>query len=492
VRRVIDAIFVLGLGQAMVLLCGIATVKIMAVVAGTAAVGAFSLIRGFQQVCTALGSFGNANWIVQGIASGRKATDSLGFARAAWWISVGAAVAIFVVAVVLGPASVFGAKGTEDVFSRAIVSWIAVASVLGIVLNFFRAWLLARLRIGKVTRVNVLSGLVSIVLAWPIARSMRGGNYELSAVLLVVSLGVGAVAAALYCMRIGPEERPGNLLRRPSMAMVGMTLSIAVPTLAVYSVGVVTVFVLRMLAAREFGVSAAGMFDAAWTVSTVGLGMLLTTVSNYLLPATGMEDSHSKRLFLFEASLRSVMFIALPLIVGVICTREVLLRIFYSHEFLPAADMLRWMLIGDYLKITGWLLATVAYARRYILAYGIIESIWCITALTLSWGLTARGESIEAFGIAYLGAHVLYFLSWVGYAARRGFFSFTRRTAMFWTGGLFLVIGASAAAWNPSRLRPMDIALVLLVTAAFLLAASKKSERAALVRTSLNALKQLR
>ena len=87
----------------MALVLGLVTVKLIAVVAGPAALGAFSLVRSLQQTVTTVGSFGGGNWIMQGLAARQGDASQVGFVRASWWI-----LGVAALASCAGPTRFFG------------------------------------------------------------------------------------------------------------------------------------------------------------------------------------------------------------------------------------------------------------------------------------------------------------------------------------------------------------------------------------------------
>jgi PST family polysaccharide transporter len=318
-----------------------------------------------------------------------------------------------------------------------------------------------------------------VLLAWPAARAVQEGYSASAAALLAISLGVGVLLAVWYSRTITGHE-PLFPPRAPQKSMLAAALRISLPTLAIFAVGAVTAFLLRALVVQQFGIASAGLFDAAWTLSTVGIGLLLTTVSAYLLPATGIEKSESERAELLESALRVVILISVPVIGIVACAKVLLLRLFYAADFVDASEVLRWMLLGEYVKIGGWLLATVAYARGHILAYAVIETIWSASILLLAVLLAHYIGSPAALGMSYLGAYIVYLCGWLVYAMRRHFLALSGGTLILWVAGAGLVTGISAVFWSARVVPVWSTLLVAAIVATFSAAAARPSERTAI------------
>jgi PST family polysaccharide transporter len=486
-RRVLDAVAILAFGQGMALVLGLVTVKVIAVVAGPSAVGAFSLVRSLQQTVSTVGSFGGGNWIMQGMAARQGDPSQAGFVRAAWWILGTAALAGCAIGTFPEAARAILPRGAlDDVFSRRTLALAALAGSLGILVALLRAQLLAAFRTGTVTRIAALSALVSALLAYPLSRLMIGGRSEWAAVLVIAALAAALVPLWLAARRFGLLPRIFRPLTPPTRLELADAFRIAAPTLMIFAVSATAVFFVRVAVADRLGVAAAGFYDAAWTLSTVGTGLLLTAMSSYLLPAAGIPSTPSERTALIESSLRITLLLAVPAILVLVVAKGPLVRLLYSSDFGPAREILRWMLVGEFFRATGWIIATTGYARGHVLGYGIIESIWAGVFVSASLVLLGLGGGPESAGIAYLLAHLCYAATWLGYARYRNIFRASRRTFGLWVAGLAMVVLASAATWHamaPDLLALFGGAVACVAFCYGMSTASERTEFAALVRS---------
>jgi PST family polysaccharide transporter len=91
-----------------------------------------------------------------------------------------------------------------------------------------------------------------------------------------------------------------------------------------------------------------------------------------------------------------------------------IIKILFSAEFLPVADLFIWQLIGDFFKICGLILGFQFLAKKIIIPYIIFEvvtnmflyflSLYCIETL-----------GIQGVLIAQAAEHFLYFAMLVYY-----------------------------------------------------------------------------
>jgi PST family polysaccharide transporter len=200
-------------------------------------------------------------------------------------------------------------------------------------------------------------------------------------------------------------------------------------------------------------------------------------MSSYLLPAAGIPATPSARTELVESALRITLLLAVPAILVLVVGKGPLIRLLYSAEFGEARNIVRWMLIGEFFRATGWIAATTGYARGHVLGYGIIEAIWAFVFVLFSVLLMSWGSGPEAVGIAYMLAHASYAATWVWYAQWRGIFRPSVRTVLLWLAGLGVVVLASAATWSVSFPGVLTIVLIAVACAAFCFGLSTKSEQ---------------
>jgi PST family polysaccharide transporter len=97
---------------------------------------------------------------------------------------------------------------------------------------------------------------------------------------------------------------------------------------------------VRSLVAREGGMSSAGIFDAAWTLSMTYVTLITTAFGTYYLPALSGLDNRAHRQELMQRMFRFVTVLIVPLILGVIVLKPLLLQILFSAEFLPAISLI--------------------------------------------------------------------------------------------------------------------------------------------------------
>jgi hypothetical protein len=191
-----------------------------------------------------------------------------------------------------------------------------------------------------------------------------------------------------------------------------------------------------------------GQFDAAWAISMNYVSLVLASLQSYYLPALARARGTGRRNTHISQVLTLATLAAAGLIAAIALLKPRLLTWFYSAGFRPGIAYLRWTLVGDYLKVSSWVLSlpilaaaeTKVFLAADLAAYGVF--LGAATGLTL-W-LTAATSAGAAFVLMY-AAHLLICAV---YLWRRQQFIPTRLALLAWTAGLAVVVAVSALTWN--------------------------------------------
>jgi len=128
--------------------------------------------------------------------------------------------------------------------------------------------------------------------------------------------------------------------------------------------------------------------------------------------------------------------------------KPVLLVLLYSEAFRDAARYLRWTLLGDYLKVSSWVLSIPVLAAADMRAF-LAADLSAYAVFTA--GAAAAGHlrgAAEGAAIAFVlmyAAHlaVCGSIVWRRYGFRPGPWA-----ALLWMAGLLAVAAVSAATWR--------------------------------------------
>jgi len=196
------------------------------------------------------------------------------------------------------------------------------------------------------------------------------------------------------------------------------------------------------------GLTTAGQLDAAWAISMNQAGLLLASLQAYYLPALARISDWRMRSEQISRVLTVAVLPAAALVSMLVVLRPLLLTALYSEAFLGAGVYLRWTLVGDYLKITSWILSIPLIAsasmRAFLFADFAAYGAFAIAAFTFSnW--TGAAEAMSMAFVAMYAVHLLVCGAclWVKREFRPKV-----GTLYLWCLGLVIVLAVSAACWR--------------------------------------------
>lgn len=208
----------------------------------------------------------------------------------------------------------------------------------------------------------------------------------------------------------------------------------------------------RALVVRDFGLDAAGVYQAAWAISGLFSGFVLSAMAaDYYPRLTGAcaEDSSVNRLVNEQAEVG--MLLALPGLAASLVFAPLAVELLYSSEFRGAIALLPWFIGGVFVQIASWPAGFVPLARGEGAIFAAVETIICFSQLALTVVLL-KLYGLPGTGMAFLGAQFVHLALYFTFARWRTGFLWTWDTlkivlfaALFL--GLSLAIFAAGGGW---------------------------------------------
>lgn len=453
---IVSATFKTAVGQFFGLGLGAVAVKILAVMAGPAGVGLFSLLRHLQQILSSIASIGGQNAVVQGLCS-RVGEERRRFFVSAFYLF--ALANLLVCAGVLFFADTIAAQVLAGEHASS-VRWLVIPVTLGTSLFFLRAILTAEQQFGALSLVNVLNGLGAMLVAVPVGLVYAAGYSEVLLVLIGGGLFAAVVMAFVYVLRLGYFRQRAALafdgLRREAVLRF---LGVAVPSLLSLFMTLGSVLVVRAYIVRLYGLEGAGHFDAAWSISAMYLTLFLVSLQSYLLPELSQIDETSALQVTLSKVFRFALISSLPLIVGLVVFKPLVVHILFSKAFTPSLEIMRWALLGDFVRVLGWIISTTLLARADTRGFAIGEGLWS-GVFTLS-AIVLLSYGIEWIGVAYLLAYLAYFAFLAWRLRTRHGVTIDASASLQWLIGFAIVIASAWLSWHETGILSWSLLMVL-------------------------------
>ena len=166
---------------------------------------------------------------------------------------------------------------------------------------------------------------------------------------------------------------------------------------------------VRNYLGESLGWEAAGYWEAMWRLSSAYLMLVTTTLSIYYLPrlselsdpkAIKNEIIHGYKMILPFAAVCSVI---------IYLFRDFIIELLFSEKFFDMRVLFGWQVVGDTLKIGGWILAYLMLGKAMIKLF-IVTEIACSISFYILTILIC--QTVGFVGVSV--AHALnYFFYWV-------------------------------------------------------------------------------
>jgi len=421
--------------------------KIIAALAGPAALATLSTLQQLRQAAVVAATGNGQTALVRGFSrlEGRERSE---YVRTVGCLFA-AATAVAAGTMILWPQSLAALVGLGADGSR-LIPLLALPVVLTSLLVFASALLNTLGAIGRLAILSVMGSAAMAVGAWPAARAFAGGERGALVVLLIFSAAVSSATAllALRAYRAQLEawfRGPGQWWSGPaarSFSMMSATLLAG----GIAASGALLVARRHIILTQGLGVT--GQFDAAWGLSMNRVTLVLSSLQTYYLPAVARSRSPAERDQHISTVLTVAALAAAGVIAGVALLKPWLLTTFYSSAFRPAADYLRWTLLGDYLKVTSWILSIPIFAagdmKMFLAADLAAYGVFVAVAAGLAPAVTAASGAAIGF-VAMYATHLMLCAIYLGRKLR---FVPTRGALAAWALGLAVVVAVSALNWN--------------------------------------------
>ncbi len=444
-RPLLRAASFTGTGSVLSAALSVTATKIFAAMLGPAEVAVLATLQQIRQAGLTGATLNGGTALVQG-ATARQGRERREFLRTALLL-MATATGLAAVFLLAAPGWIAASTGLGAERS-GLIRWLAVPLVFSSALVFLSALLNARGAIGRLALVQVASPAALALLAYPVTRTVRAGNEG----FLVWWLAAAAGSAAVLALVLFSREQAGGWFEgagrwwSPQAARGFLTVSGSM--LAGGAAASVVLLAARARILHQQGFAAAGHFDAAWAISMNHVSLLLGSLQTFCLPVLAGTSDRAER----NAHLTRMLTAAALAAAAVICVlallKPVVLALFYSHAFREGAQYLRWTLIGDYLKVSSWVLSiqmlAAADMRAFLAADLSAYTVFAAAALAAGHFRGAAEGTAIAFVLMY-AAHlaVCGAIAWRRYGFRPD-----PRTVAIWSGGMLAVLAVSAATWR--------------------------------------------
>ncbi len=439
---------IVGGAQAANYLIGLARVKLVAMLLGPTGVGLVGLYMsatGFVGTVSGLGVGSSAvREIVRAYGQGdpQEAARTVIILRRVCW-----ATGFFgwMLAVVFRePISLAMSGSSEHAGAIAVLGATLLFSAVG---GGQLALLQGLRRIGDLARANVTGATLGSVVTVAIYFAL--GSAGIVPALLAAAL-VTLACSLWYARRVPVLPLSVSFAETRSGARRLLGLGLAFMWGALLTAG--RDMMTRSIIVRDFGVEAAGIYQAAWALSGIFANFVLSAMGTDFYPRL-TAAIHDKSLAVRAVNEQTEIgiLLALPGLLAALAFAPLAIKLLYTQQFLAAADLLPWMALGVFGRVISWPLGFVQLAAGASRWFAATETIFVGLQAVLTLWLIARCGIIGT-AYAFAATYALYILAMLRVTGALICFSWSSEARKLVLASAVFVVAAFAARFLASDL----------------------------------------
>lgn len=444
-RSIVRSTGIIAGSQFGVLLIGLVRAKLFGMWLGPVGIGLLGILNSLLSNAALVAGMGLGTSAVQRIADPQD--DVTVVQRAVLWLAVllGAlgGTATFLMREQLSLA----VNGDRSLASA--IGWLGLAVALSVFASGLIAVLQGLRRLGDLARLQLGGTLIGVAIGVA-AVAFLG----LSGIIVAtVAAPAGLVIAGLLLLRRQRHSgRPRALDARRVAKQWTPILRVGAVVMASTLIAACTQTLLRSLVLRELGLEQLGLFQAAISIMTMNVTIVLTAMAaDYFPRLSQVADHREATQQLLNEQLHVAVLASLPILAVLSAGANLWLLVLFSSQFTPAAELMRWLAVGEAIRLPLWALGYVLLARRDTLAYVSHELAFTIVSVPTLY-LAVKALGIEGTGIGFVSGYAASLVITLLMVRGRHGISLGIRSLLWWlllvsvTAGLLLLGRAAPAA----------------------------------------------
>ena len=403
--QILKSSSIMGGVAAVGLLLGMVRTKFAAVLIGTTGVGLAANLGAIQGIVGTLAGLGIQSSAVRDVASAYAKNDDeqigrtvLTLRRICWFTGLIGAVSMLLLSPWLSQLSFGSADYRWDIAALGIII------LLGNLQGGQMALIQGTRRIADMARVQMIgavlgTGVTICFYLWLGLRGIVPALVVMSVVQLTLSWRFAKrVPVPVVQMSWMDSLRTANGMVRLGLAMMWTGL-----------LGSAVAYATNALITHQIGLQAVGVYSAAFALSGMFVNFVLGAMGADYYPrlASLAHDKVAMNRLVNEQT-EIGLLLAIPGLLATLALAPLIVRIFYTIEFLPAVELLQWFILGCLGRVITWPMSMLMLALKESRKYILIESSFQLLHLAF----IAAG--LVLFGLK--GAAIAFFAQYIAYA----------------------------------------------------------------------------
>lgn len=396
--------FYSGLGTFVRMFSGLISVKVVASIIGPAGMALMGQLTNFTTILQSVAGGGITSGVTRYISEFSDDKQ-----RLTWYLSTAIRITLFLsflvgfcliicasyISILLLNTDAY--KLVFIVFGCSIVLY-SINALLMAILNGFKEY---RLFI----QINIVGSVVSLLFS--IVLSIHFG---LMGAMLSVVTYQSVVFIIAWVILMKADRSYLHFFRIPyNRLAAGQLFNYSIMTLATALIVPISQLLVRGYIVDEVSSTDAGMWEGVNRISGMYLQLIISSLGIYYLPRLSELKTDKE----FSVEVKHVFKVLLPFLiiasVIIYLFRTIIITLLFTSAFNSMESLFSFQLLGDVLKMSGWILGYIMIAKAMVRAYIFTELLnygcfVCLSILLVNW------IGVKGAVIAYAIAHACYFL----------------------------------------------------------------------------------
>lgn len=404
-NQIVKSTSIFGGSQVITILIGIVRTKIIAILLGTLGVGLIGVYQSIIDMIRTIGGLGMDTGGVKEIATAEEAEDKTALQKSISvlnsWFGATALTGGLICVAFCFPISLWAFGNVDYALSIAGLSVCVFFTMLAtgrtVILQGLR-------RISFMAKSMILGSLSGVIITIPLY-FFFGPDAIIPA--LIISSVLLFLCVEFYYRKLGIKtiKLEGKEIYKSGLNTLKLSLFIVISSI----ISVISMFVVRAFLTKELSIESTGLFQAVWTITTIYIALILRSMGSDFFPRLSkiaQDRCEVKKLVNEQTYIVSI--IITPMVIGMLIFADLILSILYSSDFVAASGILRWMVLGSFIKVLGWPISFILLAKNKGKMFLCSEAIFYGVYL-MSVYLLFPAYGLDATGSGYLIAYIIYF-----------------------------------------------------------------------------------
>ena len=383
---------------------GMVSTKVVAAVIGPSGIALIGQLNNFSTIVLNIATGGIANGVTKYVAEQSGEEEKINkFIHTALWLTI-------VLSIFCGLVMVIGANYFSILILKSY-EYTIVFLLFGVTVLFYalNTLLLAIVNGQKnfklFVRINLINSVVG--LSFSVMLSLWFG--VIGALVSVVSYQSLVFIITLFLLRNAIWLKWTLFRGRFDFKNLKLLSNYSLMVLVSAFIIPVSQLLVRSYLARKVSVSDAGLWEGINRISGINLTIILPSFSVYYLPRLSeLKTDHEIRDEIWYVYKLLIPFLIITSL-GIFIFRHFIISTLYTNDFLPMEDLFAPQLIGDVIKMCGWILGYIMIVKTMTKFYIIMEILNYTSFVIVTYIFTDH-YGIKGATYAHICGHLIYLI----------------------------------------------------------------------------------